>query len=130
MVGGHADRRFELRAPGPRRLRRARIDQVEGEAREGFPRELDRAPRLGDAVDAAERLQRRIVERLHAERKAVDARRAIAAKALRLGAAGIGFERDLGVGGDRPESRDRLEHRRDRRRLHQRRRAAAEEDRW
>ena len=91
-------------------------------------RELHRPARIRHVMDAAERLQRGIVERLHAERQAIDAGGAIAAKALRLDAARIGLERDLRVGRDRPQARDRIEHRGDRLRLHQRWRAAAEED--
>ena len=94
-----------------------------------FPREFQARARLRHAMDAAERLQRGIVERLHAERQAIDAGGAIAAKTLRLDASRIGFERDLRVGRNRPQPRDRLEHRGDGRWLHQRRRAAAEEDR-
>ncbi len=69
-----------------------------------------------------------IVERLHAERDAIDAGGAIAAEALSLDAGGVGFERDLDIGIDRPGPADRIEDRADRLRLHQRRRAAAEED--
>ena len=91
-------------------------------------RELHGAARLRHVMDAPERLQRGVVERLHAERDAVDAGGAIAAETLRLDAAGIGLQRDLGIGRDVPQSRDRIEHRADRAGLHQRGRAAAEED--
>ena len=79
-------------------------------------------------VQPPERRKRRIVERLHAERHAIDPGRAKAAKALRLDAGRVGFERDLDVGGDRPVSCDGVEDRADGRGLHQRGRAAAEED--
>ena len=85
--------------------------------------------RFARRMHAAEFCQHAIVERLHAERDAVDAGRAIAAKARGFDAGRIGFERDLGVGRDAPVARDRVEDGADRRRLHQRRRAAAEEDR-
>ena len=45
MVGRHGDRRFELGAPGVERLRRARIDQIEGEARKGRSARARRARR-------------------------------------------------------------------------------------
>ncbi len=129
MISRHADRGSELGLPGGKRLRRSRIDQVEGKPRKDASRKLNGVPRFGRIVDAPERLQRLVVERLHAEREAIDARRAIAAEALRLGTAGIGFERHLRFGRDRPETGDRIEHRFDGRRLHQRRRAATKEDR-
>ena len=69
-----------------------------------------------------------IVQGLHAERDAVDAGLAIAAKTRRLDARRIGFERHLDLAIDRPDTRDRLEDRADRPRLHERGRAAAEED--
>ena len=80
-------------------------------------------------MQAAQRFQRGIVERLHAERDAVDAGCAIAAKPRRLDAGRIGLQRDLDIGGDAPVLADRIEDRADGLRLHQRRRAAAEKDR-
>ena len=130
MVGGHAERRFELaRARRDERLAGPRIDQVEGEPREDVARASSTARRASaTSWRRPSALQRGVVERLHAERDAVDAGGAIAAEALRLDAAGIGLQRDLGIRRDRPVSRDRIEDCADRRRLHQRRRAAAEED--
>ena len=84
MVGGMADRLFELRRPGLRRLAGPRIDQVEGQPREDFARQADGVQRLVDIVQPAEESQIGIVQRLHAERHAVDAGGAIAAKALGL----------------------------------------------
>ncbi len=59
--------------------------------------ERKRRKRLCRRVLAAERLEARIVERLHAERQPVDAGRAVAGEVLGLDAGGIGFERDLGI---------------------------------
>jgi hypothetical protein len=53
-------------------------------------------------VQAAQCLQRRVVQRLHAERDAVDTGGTIAAKARRLDAGRIGLERDLDVARDMP----------------------------
>ncbi len=87
------------------------------------------ATRLGDAVAAAEKAKRVGIERLHAERDAVDPGGADIAEATGLDRSRIGLERDLGFGGEGPALRDPLDQRRDRFGRHQRRRAAAEEDR-
>ena len=63
-------------------------------------------------MQAAELLQRGIVERLHAERHAIDAGRAIAAEARRLDAGRIGLQRHFDVGRDRPVLADGVEDRR------------------
>ena len=109
VVGGERERRRQLGRPGLRRLARARVDQVEGEAREGRARDLDRPERLLDIVQPAEEAKVRVVQRLDAERDAVDAGGAVAAEALRLDARRVGFERDLGVRRDRPVPGDRVE---------------------
>ena len=111
-----------------RRLPRPGVDQIERIAVERFPRDGDGVERLLRGVHAAKLFQRRIVERLHAERDAVDAGGAIAAKARRLDAGRIGFERDLDIGRHGPVLADGVEDRADGLGLHQRRRAAAEED--
>src|SRR5690242_8280358 len=77
----------------------------------------------------AERFQCVVVERLHAERDAVDAGGAITLEACRLDAGGVSLERYLDVLGDRPVLGDGLENRANRGRLHQRRGATAKEDR-
>src|SRR3984893_8961635 len=69
-----------------------------------------------------------IRERLHAERDAVDAGGAIAAKPLDLDAGRIGFKRDLDVGGNSPMTCHRFDHAGNRCGSHQRGRAAAEKD--
>ena len=128
MVGGMADRLLELGRPAVERLAGAGIDQVEGKPRKDLARQADRRQRLFDIVQPAEQSQIGVVQRLHAERDAVDAGRAIAAEARGLDRRGICLQRDLGAAGHGPVACHRIEHRGDRFRLHQRRRAAAEED--
>ena len=97
MIARHRQRGIELVAPRCERLPRPRIDQIEREAREEPRRERDRVPRLTRIVAAAEEFQRRIVERLHAERDAVNAGSAQLGKARGLDRGRIGFERDLEI---------------------------------
>ena len=51
-------------------------------------------------VQPPQLFQRSIVERLHAERNAIDARCAVACKTRRLHAGRVSFERDFHVGRD------------------------------
>ena len=83
MLGGFRDRELQFFGPHRGRLVGAGIDQVERIAIERGARDRDRIQRLARAVQPAQRLQRGIVQRLHAERHAVDAGCAIAAKARR-----------------------------------------------
>ena len=80
-------------------------------------------------MQPAQDLEIGIVHGLHAEGHAVDAGRTVALETLRLDAGRIGLKRDLGPRCDTPVAGDGLENRLDRLRLHQRRGAAAEEDR-
>ena len=128
VVGRHADRLFELGAPGGQRLPGPRIDQVEGKPREDGARKLHGAARILHVMDAAERLQRGVVERLHAERDAVHAGAPIAAETLRLDARRVRLQRHLRIGRDMPAVRNRIENRTHRAGQHERGRAAAEED--
>jgi len=105
-----------------------RINQIEARARENLRGQRHRAPRFVRVVQTAERFQRPVVQRLHADRNAVDAGRAVIAKAFLLDAVGIGLQRDLGVGRDGPVRRDRLDHDADRAPTSQRRRATAEKN--
>ena len=90
--------------------------------------ERKRGERLFGCVHAAERLQALIVERLNAERQAIDAGCAVAREVLGLDARGIGFERDLRIGCDVPMLGDGVDDGGDARGPHQRRRSATEED--
>ena len=128
MVGREADSLLQLASPGVRRLARPGVDQVEGEAGKGRPRDLDRPERLGHVVQPAEEFEVAIIERLDPERDAVDACRAVAPEPLGLDRGGVRLQRHLGVGRDRPVGRDGIEDARHGRRLHQRWRAPADED--
>ena len=109
MLAGHRHRLGQLGAPGRLALAGAGVDEVERSAREDRRRGLDRLDRFGDVVTAAERLEVGVVERLDADRQAVDAGGAIAAEAPRLDAGGIGLEGDFGVGGERPGGGHRVD---------------------
>ena len=76
-------------------------------------------------MQPAQGFQRGVVQRLHAERDAVDAGGAIAAKPRRFHAGRIGLKRHFDLIGDLPVFSDRIENGADRLRLHQRRRTAA-----
>ena len=80
-------------------------------------------------VGAAEEGEAGVVEALQAEADAVDAGAGEVGEARGLGAVGIGLERDLDVVGGAPMVARGGDDRFDRRGRHQRRRAAAEEDR-
>ena len=127
VLGGAADRLFELRRPSGGRLPGPGIDEVEGEALEMRRRDPHGGERLGGRMRAPEPAQVGVVQRLHAERDPVDAGGAIAREALGLDAGRIGLERDLGPFLDAPRRVDRPEDRADGRGRHQRWGAAAEE---
>jgi hypothetical protein len=79
-------------------------------------------------MHAPEPAQVRVVQRLHAERHAVDAGGAIAPEPGRLDAGRIGLQCDLGALADLPRRRDCVEDGARRRGRHERGRAAAEEN--
>ena len=82
--------------------------------------------RFRHIVQPPEEFQVGIVQRLHAERHAVDARGAIAAEPLGLDRGRIGLQRDLDAVRHGPVLRHRIEYGLHRFGLHQRRRAAAQ----
>ena len=86
MVLRMLERACELLAPGRQRLPLPRIDQVEGHALEIALGDGERGKRLLARVLAPERFEARIVERLHAERHAVDAGGAVACEPSSLDA--------------------------------------------
>ena len=129
MFGGFRNRELQFIGPHLRRLVGAGVDQVERITVERAARDRDRIQRFARAVQSSERLQRSVVERLHAERDAVDAGCAIAAKPRCFHAGRIGLQRHLDIVGDAPMLADRIQDGADGLRLHQRRRAAAEKDR-
>ena len=73
MLCGLGERAFELGRPRMRGLAGPRVDQIEGIALENGARQRDRSERLLRRVQPPERFQRRIIQRLHAERDTIDA---------------------------------------------------------
>ena len=118
----------QIRLELGQRLLRQRIHQVDIESVEGRGGLFDRGHRLGAVVHAAERLQLRVVEALHADRQARDAGGAKRAEALALEGAGVGFQRDLAAGLQRQPRAHVGEQPIDRFGREQARRAAADED--
>ena len=84
--------------------------------------------RLRRGMSPAEEGQRMVVEGLHPERQAVDARRPERLEPPGLDRRGIGLQGDLDRAADRPVPAHRGDQVGHRSRVHQRRRAAAEED--
>ena len=112
-------------APG---LPRTCIDEVERVAVEIRARHRDRIERLLRRVQATELPELLVIQRLYAERDAINAGGAIAPEAARFHAAWISFQRDFDIGCNGPVLADAVENRRDRRWLHQGWRAAAKEN--
>src|SRR6478672_9799799 len=129
MALGEPQRLLELILPVGKQLLGTGIDQVEARAREDRLREAHGADGFVHRVPAAELGERPFAQRLHAQRDAIDAGSAIALEALGLDRGRIGLERDLGLWSDSPVLPDGFKDRCDRARIHQRGRAAAEEDR-
>src|SRR5262245_1581668 len=84
VFAGLFGRALEFGRPGSRRLSRTRVDQIERIALEGGPRDRHCLERLLCGMQSPERFEGRIIERLNAQRDAIDASRAKAAKARRL----------------------------------------------
>ncbi len=119
----------QLRPPGSDRLAGSGIDQIERVALEQAGRLADRRQRAGLVVLAAEAAERRIVERLDAERQPVDAGRLEAHETCGLNRGRVGFQGHLEIGRQLKRLRRGLENRGAGLGRHQGRRAAAEEDR-
>ncbi len=105
-----------------------RVHQVDVESVEGTPRLLDRGDGLGLVVHAAQQLELRVVEALHADRQPRDAGRTEGAEALALEGPRIGLERDLAVRQQWQTRADVFEQPADRVGREQAGRAAADED--
>src|SRR5580693_10593176 len=73
VLAGEAEGPFQFGRPGVDRLARPGIDEVEGIAREMPAGRLKGGDRLVGGMFAAEEAERRSVERLHAQRHAIDA---------------------------------------------------------
>src|SRR5690242_20274116 len=80
-------------------------------------------------MQAAKLAQRSVVQRLQSDRDAIDAGEPIAAEPTRFDTGGIGFERDLDIPRNLPVLRNSIKNCRNRGRLHEGWRAAAEKDR-
>ena len=128
MLGGAADGLIQLDGPSCGRLPWARINEIERRAAENRGRGLDRLHRFLDRMHPAERPEVGVIQRLHAERDAVDPRRPVAAQPASLDAGGVGFERHFNVGRHAPVRGNGVEDRPDCLGLHQRWRAAAQEN--
>ena len=113
MLGGFRDRSLEFGRPGLRRLSGTGVDQIEGIAIEYRARDADGFQRFVGGMQATQFLQRPVIERLYAERHAIDAGGTKAAEAFCLDAGGIGFERDFDIVRNGPVFRDAVEDRRD-----------------
>ncbi len=128
MVAGHGHGLAELAAPVLAGLPRQAVDQVEGIALETGSRLGDGAPRFRRRVGAAEKRQRRVIQRLDPNRKPVHAGLAERGKPRGLRRRGVGLQRNLQIGSGWPVAADRGDQGMDRVGIHQRWRAAAEED--
>jgi hypothetical protein len=129
MLGPQVDRSAELIGPGSGRLARQSVDHVDGEPGKGLRRRLGRAHGGRRIVVAPQEPQRRIVQRLQAQRQAVHAGPGEGGETGRFGVGGIGLQRHFEIRGRTPQGASRRDDRRRPVRIHQRRRAAAEEDR-
>ena len=129
VVGGEVDGLVQFGAPRTSGLVRAGIDHVEGQARECRAGQIDGRAGLRRIVQPAEKFQLRIVQRLHPQRQPVHPGRAIARKAPCIGGRRVALHGDLDAVRHGPCVVDRAQDRLHRRRFHQGRRAAAEEDR-
>src|SRR5690606_3898778 len=115
--------------PGGGGLAGAGVDQVDRQPVEGARGQVDGAARLGGGMVAAQEGQGGVIERLNPQRQAVDAGVGQGRETAGLGVGGVGLQRDLdGAGGGQQGSGglDDAGHGVGR---HQRRGAAAEEDR-
>src|SRR6185503_6342617 len=93
------------------------------------PRLAHRRARAIGAVDPAEALQLRVVERLHAKADAIDTGAAETFQLVAIDGLGVGLERDLRGRIEIDVLTNRFDDGADLRRFEQRRRAAAEKDR-
>ena len=127
--GAERERGLEVGERALARLLRQRIHQVEVEVVEARGGEFrDRGADLAGTVDPPEHRERRRIERLRAERDAVDAGFRVAREAAVLDRPGIRLHRDLGIRPEREPRGEAFDERRDRADAEERGRAAAEED--
>ena len=129
MLGAEAERAVELGRPARFVVAGERVDEVEADAVDRALRGGERALALVGGVGAAEEGEAGVVEALQAEADAVDPGAGEVGEVGGLGAVGVGLERDLDVVGGAPMVSRGGDDGFDGGRRHQRRGAAAEEDR-
>ena len=128
MPGAERQRAGEFGLPVGFALAGAGVDEVETDPIEHRLRGGERGQPFGDVMRAAEEMQCLILQRLQAERDAVDPGGGQIGKARGLYRIGVGLQRDLDIGGEAPMILRGGDERFDQSGRHQRRRAAAEED--
>ena len=130
VFAGEGQRVLEFGRPGLGRLAGPGIDQVEGVAREMAARGIESGQRLVRRMLAAEELERSGIERLHAQGHAIDARFGQGREPGGLDRGRVGFQGDLDLRRAIPQRLGAGDHGIHGLGRHQRRRAAAEEDRF
>ena len=129
VAGPQRQRARQFGVPAFRRVAGAGVDEVETDPREMALGDIERGEPLGGIVEAAQKMERLVVERLKAERDAVDPRARQRGEIGRLDRRGIGFESDLDIRRKAPVAGCLLNQPGDQRGRHQRGRAPAKEDR-
>ena len=117
----------ELVPPGAPVLAGPGVDQVAGDPGKALAGQRQGGQRLGRVVAPPQEAQGVVVERLDAEREAVDPGPPEAVESGRLGRGRVGLQGDLDLGRQGPVLRDPVQHGLGGARRHQRGRAAAEE---
>ncbi len=128
VLGAEVERGQELRRPGLGSLAGSGIDQVHRQAGEQAGGQAGGAAGLAGEMVAAEKFQGDVVQRLHAQGEPVDPGGGEGGEAAGLRVGGIGLERHLQIRRG-PQSLGHTDDLGDQGRVHQRGRAAAEEDR-
>ena len=128
MFGRMGNRLLQFHTPCRFGLVGAGIDQIERIAVEHGSRFGHRIKGFGHRMFASQGLQIGIVERLHADRQAIDTGGAVIGQTARLDTGRIGLHRHFDIAGHRPMAADRIQQSSDGFRRHQRGRAAAQKN--
>ena len=102
MLGAERQRFGKFALPRVDCLTGAGVNQIKRDAVEGFQRQRQCGFGFGEIVQAAEKFQIGIIERLDTKRHARHARGAVIGKARGIGAGRIGFEGNLDIVGPWP----------------------------
>jgi hypothetical protein len=129
MTGAEGEGARQLRFPVRFALAGARVDEIEAHPVKNATSRVECAQPLIDVMGTPQEGQRPIFERLQAERHAVDPGGRQIAETRGFHRVRVRFKRDLYVVGKAPMSFRRLDQRGGDMGRHQRRRAAAKEDR-